>query len=219
MTNCPRCDRPLIRNHDEASCLVHGLMVDPGRAHDSVEELGPQNQRPVAPNAGRPWSESDREFVLANKDRLAARDIGLLLGRTERGVHHWLSKSSLGKAPVASTQQSVEVPRDVNEELEDRARPGALPQLARSLGLSYSAARFRLYRRGVRLREADGMLSISEVARLYGTTRDRVRRLMRIGAIEYEPAGRMPRLDPASVTAAARLLRARSKHAPKARRR
>lgn len=217
MTNCPRCNRPLIRNHDEASCLIHGLMIDPGRAHDSVEELGPQSQRPVAPNAGRPWSEADREFVLANKDQMAARDIGHILGRTERSVHHWLSKSSLGKAPVASTQKSVTVPREVNEELEDRVRPGALPQLARSLGLNYKAAHARLLRRGIKVRSADGMLSISEVARMYDTTRRRVRRLMRIGAIEYEPAGRMPRLDPASVTAAARLLRARSKHAPRQR--
>lgn len=33
---CRKCDRPLLRNHDEWFCLVHGLMVDPMRAGDLV---------------------------------------------------------------------------------------------------------------------------------------------------------------------------------------
>lgn len=34
--NCPRCDRQLIRNHDEAECIVHGLIITPHRAWDDA---------------------------------------------------------------------------------------------------------------------------------------------------------------------------------------
>lgn len=31
---CVRCGGPLIRNHDELECLVHGLQWSPRRAYD-----------------------------------------------------------------------------------------------------------------------------------------------------------------------------------------
>ena len=147
MTSCPRCSSPLLRNRHELVCPIHGLQDDQSAdPRDNVEEIVPHSQRSVAANAGRAWSNEDRAFAINNKDVMAAKDIGAMLGRTERSVHHFLSKHSLPKVAVASVNHFTTVRKDVNEELEDRVRPGRLGQLAQELGLSHTAARLRLRR-------------------------------------------------------------------------
>ncbi len=62
---CPRCDRPLVRNHDELICLTHGQAYEPVRAWESVAAF----ETPAGRLAKRPprdpvvpWTEDEREL-------------------------------------------------------------------------------------------------------------------------------------------------------------
>lgn len=220
LSRCDRCNRPLIRDHDELTCFVCGTRVTPVRAHDRLlEERPPENKRYIAPNAGRPWSAADRAWVIANRHKLSSLQMARRLGRTEHAINQLLHKADLRKSRARNATNLVEARRHVRtiEKLEDAARPGIGKRLAARAGLSYWAAYKRLYRRGITLRDGDGMLSEREVARLYECTRDRVRTLMARGLLPHEKVGRMTRIAPEDAERAATYLRARSKYAPRRR--
>lgn len=213
---CGRCNQPLVRNHDELVCLVDGTQHEPVRAHDAVEEPGPQRNTTGAARAGERWTAGDLHFLITSKDRLSSKQVAMVLGRSERSVDHMRSKLGLKKARVRNLDTPLQAPLDVAQELEDALRPGQLKDVARRLGLTYRGAYLRLYYRGVRVRGGDGTMSIGEVVRLYGCSRRRVLVLIRRGVLVAErPARTVVRIDPASVQHAERLLRARSRFTPK----
>jgi len=214
---CDRCGGRLLRQWDELVCLVDGTRVSPERPWDRlVEERGPESKRPIAPMAGRPWSPRDRHWVLANADRMSSREMARRLQRTEHAVNQVLSKAARRKARVRNSDTVRNRLRPVDL-LEDAVRPGLTRRLAARLGMSYRAAYLRLWRRGVLVREADGMLSIAEVAEEYGCTRRRVLTLMCRGVLPAERfgsgTGTRVRIAPEDAERVAPLLRARSKHA------
>lgn len=62
---CPRCDRPLVRNHDELICLTHGQAYEAIRAWENVPAYEPVPGRPrQAPPRDPvvPWTEDEREL-------------------------------------------------------------------------------------------------------------------------------------------------------------
>jgi len=211
---CDRCGGRLLRQWDELVCLVDGTRVSPERPWDRVvDERGPTSKRPMAPMAGRPWSPRDRHWVLANADRMSSREMARRLQRTEHAVNQVLSKAARRKARVRNLDTVRNRLRPVDL-LEDAVRPGLTRRLAGRMGMSYRAAYLRLWRRGVLVREADGHLSIAEVAEEYGCTRRRVLTLVRHGLLPAERLARtVVRIAPEDAERVAPLLRARSKHA------
>ena len=62
---CPRCDRPLVRNHDELICLTHGQAYEPVRAWENVPAYEPVPGRPrqgPPRDPVVPWTEDEREL-------------------------------------------------------------------------------------------------------------------------------------------------------------
>lgn len=62
---CPRCGRPLVRNHDELICLTHGQAYEAIRAWENVPAYEPVPGRPrQAPPRDPvvPWTEDEREL-------------------------------------------------------------------------------------------------------------------------------------------------------------
>ena len=62
---CPRCDRPLVRNHDELICLTHGQAYEAIRAWENVPayEPVPGRLRQAPPrDPVVPWTEDEREL-------------------------------------------------------------------------------------------------------------------------------------------------------------
>lgn len=66
-TTCPRCENPLVRNHDVLECLVHGTIEEPVRAWDlpsvaDVElEVGRARRRGASHHADAvPWTDEER---------------------------------------------------------------------------------------------------------------------------------------------------------------
>ena len=61
---CPRCDRPLVRNHDELVCLTHGQAYEAIRAWENVPVYEPVPGRPRQPPRAPvvPWTEDEREL-------------------------------------------------------------------------------------------------------------------------------------------------------------
>jgi uncharacterized Zn finger protein (UPF0148 family) len=219
LARCDRCNRPLIRSHDELECLVHGTRYTPERAGDRVlDDRPPESKRGQAPNAGRPWSARDRRWVIENKDRLSSREMARRLRRTEHAINQVLSKAAKRKARVRNSDTVRKQLRTLDA-LEDSVQPGRLHRLAGRLGLTYRAAYLRLWRRGVRVRDADGMVSVSDVVRDFGYSRRRVLNLIASGELPAVRLGRgrvtRVRLDLADVEALASQLSARSKHDPR----
>ena len=58
---CPRCARPLIRNHDRGECLVHGE-IDGGRvmAHERVALS--DKGKPARAGSPVPWTDEERDL-------------------------------------------------------------------------------------------------------------------------------------------------------------
>lgn len=227
-TSCPRCASPLRNEHGDLVCLTHGTQWTPKRAWDALEEPPPANKRAMAANSGKPWTREQRAFVLANKDVLSSAQIAAdpRIQRTEHAVNQVLHKASLPKVRQRNMSESSQVRGNcyaVSEQLEDGARPGILRRVANRLGLTHGAAQKRLERAGISVREADGMMSVAEVALEYRCTRHRVEVLMSRGLLHGERLGdgrgARWRIAPEEAERAAPLLRARSKHDPRARRR
>lgn len=158
--------------------------------------------------------------MIDNKDRLSAKQMAAKLNRTERAIHHLLSKMQHRKQRVAllsNSYQPQKSPSEEMEELEDMIRPGILPTLARRFGVTHWAVYKRLHRNGVLIRESDGMLGVREVMRLYGCTQRRVYCLIDTGTLLTERTPTGYRIDPHSAEACAPLLRAPSKYDPRRR--
>jgi hypothetical protein len=188
----------VVRNVDELACFACGTLATPRRAWDAVEEPSPVRPRSTARRTGLRWTAQELEYLMRNKDRLSAREIARRLGRTERGVHTVLSKLRQRKARRLT--QTVQMPTQENisrsrwspahlAALEDFARPGALRTLAARLRRSHSAVRSRLYRMRLLASEADGMLSLRQVAVEYRCPISRVRRLVLSGALAAQRVG------------------------------
>ncbi len=183
-------------------------------------------RRDLAANVGRPWSDEDREWVVRHKDRLSAREMGLHLERPEHAIHTVLSKMGVAKRRVEHRQlkQVAKVQgklrRWVDTQLFDvevLAVRGNLRGVASRMGRSHLAVRLVLWRAGLPSGRLDGMLSLLEVSKSYGCTRQRVERLIRSGVLRAEKPGAYWRIDPADAEEVAPFLRARSKHAAKRR--
>lgn len=230
---CARCGGTVVREIDELSCLNCGERVTPVRPWDAVEEPAPVRDRERFGRTGEKWSDAELEWLASNKDRMTAKEMGEVLGRSERAIHTLLWKRGESKRPVQRRRSKHSVtprrngPRarkrwgaDELANLEDYVGPGSVRSMATRLGCTPGALRWQLARLGVRVREADGMLSLGEVMRAYGATARRVRRLVATGQLPaMRMAGtRMLRIDPDDADRVAPLLRARSKFANRKRR-
>jgi excisionase family DNA binding protein len=181
-----------------------------------------------APMARRPWSAADLSYVVENRDRMSARAIGARLGRSERSVHHLLSKLRYRKRRRLTSAPSMSKVAEPQKkwrrwvstqrfDLEVMAVRGNVRTLSARLGRSYWATHKALHRAGLNAGMVDGMMSLMEVARTYDCSRERVERLIRDGLLPASKPGAFWRIDPAEVEGVAALLRERSKFAPKRR--
>lgn len=201
----PRCAH--VRNLDEVMCLTHGTISDPGRAWDAVDESAPIRLRHRSPRTGRAWTPAERDYLLRTKDRLSAKEIARRLGRTERGVHTYLSKLRLRKVRQLTKVRQAEERRwrwseGEQTAIEDYARPGSLKALAGRIGRSYWAVTSQLYRLRLEAADCDGMVSARQVAREYGCSDRHVDRLIARGALPAQRSGRYWRIAPEDAEAA-----------------
>jgi hypothetical protein len=205
-----------LRNeHGDAVCIVHGTVWTERRAWDLLDEPPPEAKTAIAPKAGHPWTPDEIQFVVQNRHRMSSKAMARHLQRTEHAVNQVLSKRRLRKRRVANLWV-VRKRAKTLEQLEDRARPGTTRRLARRLHLTYWQAYKRLWNRGIRVGEADGMMSVAEVMRHYNCSRERVERLMKVGVLPADRLGKRGiaiRIDPRDAERCAPMLRAKSKHA------
>lgn len=60
---CPRCRRPLIRNHDELLCLAHGQIYQPTQAWETAPDTVVAGRWRVAHDESTvPWTVEEREL-------------------------------------------------------------------------------------------------------------------------------------------------------------
>lgn len=216
MPFCDRCGRILIRDADEAFCLVHGARVTPTRAHERIAEEPIPDRRPGerAPANGRRWTPEERAWIVRNRNGMSSKQMAARLGRSEHAINQVLSK--LGKRKRRAQQMGQPaVSAYTLSQLEDDARPGMLSRAARRMGMTRTAAYFRLYRRGVRLRAADGMLSAREAADFLAVDKRRVIALIAAAELPAERVGRFYRIDPADLERVAHRVSVKSKYTPK----
>jgi hypothetical protein len=60
---CPRCRRPLIRNHDELLCLTHGQIEQPVQAWETAPDVATASsgRRATHQEYTVPWTDEERE--------------------------------------------------------------------------------------------------------------------------------------------------------------
>ena len=222
MIHCPHCSGRLIVRHNEAWCWTHGTISTERLPHDAVWEPAPLRDREASPRTGTPWTDEEWAFVEAHFEDMSAAEIAPLIQRTPAGIHKRLVKLGVSKPhpkrhpDVAATVHARAVragerrrwTQEEDDFLEDNIGRGMVQFVGSRLGRSPRAIQHRLQILGS-LR-ADGMLTVSEVARMYWCSRWRIYSLVRAGTIPSHriPGTRYYRIDPADCERIADMLTA-----------
>jgi hypothetical protein len=89
---CARCNRPVVAYREEWVCY--------GCPSTSVVDLEVGRSHTGGPRAGKPWTEEEREYVLAHYTGMTLEEIGEALSRGPNAVRGELDRMGLSKPYV-----------------------------------------------------------------------------------------------------------------------
>jgi excisionase family DNA binding protein len=205
VNGCPRCGRQLIPDGLSVLCLSHGEPSAPA----TVE---PIESRP----AHEPWAEWEREFAREKRDEMTIAQIAAAIGRSPKAVRHWYERQGIRKARVNRARPAPVDPgaleprhgRWWREEEVAALEDGELDKVIQQR--SRNAIYRKRHRLGLVRGDADGYMSLREVAAAFGISRSTVWRMVHRGQIEARRASsRLMRIDPADAEKAVASMRRR----------